>query len=252
MARGAVLNPNPWPLELEPLTLAKCLLSEAHGVTDASECGRLDPLSGQLGLVSPESIEGDRARTVFWLNLYNALILHRLCLRPVRGSVLMHLRMFDRVAYKVGGDPYPLSVIEHGVLRRNRRPPLRLRRALGPADARLRASPGRLDPRIHFALNCGARSCPPVRSYDPDRLDAQLERATASYLQAESTLEPERRRVTLPRLMRIYRADFGRRREQLEFAARYLPAVSGWIGDGAEIRIGYGRFDWTATRPASA
>jgi hypothetical protein len=159
--------------------------------------------------------------------------------------------MFDRVAYLVGGRPYPLNVIEHGVLRRNRRPPLRVRRTLRASDARLRAAPGRLDTRIHFALNCGARSCPPVRSYDADRLHPQLDLATASYLEAETRVDSRRRRVTLPRLMRIYRADFGRRRAQLEFAARYLPELRGWIGD-AEVRIGYGRFDWTAAGPASA
>jgi hypothetical protein len=251
MARPAVLNSWPAPLELEPLTLAQSLLYEARGISDAHECGRLDPLSGQLHVLSPSSIEGDEARIAFWLNLYNALILHCLCLRPLRGSLLTHLRMFDRVAYLVGGRPYPLNVIEHGVLRRNRRPPLRLRRVLRASDPRLQAAPGHLDPRIHFALNCGARSCPPVRSYDADRLDAQLDLATGSYLEAESLVDPVRRRVTLPRLMRIYRVDFGRRREQLELAARYLPEVRGWIGDGAEIRIEYGRFDWTAAQPAS-
>jgi hypothetical protein len=252
MARLRILNPDRAPTELEAVALSREILAEARAIEEPRQCTRLDVLAGQLHGIATERIGGDAARIAFWANLYNALILHCLCLSPVRGTLLRHLRMFDRVAYLVGDRPYALNVIEHGVLRRNGRPPLRLGRALRPSDARLRGSPGRLDPRIHFALNCGARSCPPVRSYDADRLDAQLDLATASYLEAESVVDSERRRVTLPRLMRIYRADFGRRREQLEFAARYLPEVRGWIGNGAEIRIGYGRFDWTAARPASA
>ena len=39
-----------------------------------------------------------------------------------------------------------------------------------------------LDPRIHFALNCGATSCPPIRVYSSANLDYQLDRAAASFL----------------------------------------------------------------------
>ena len=30
------------------------------------------------------------------------------------------------------------------------------------------------DPRIHFALVCGARSCPPIKLYTPDNVDQGL------------------------------------------------------------------------------
>ena len=42
-----------------------------------------------------------------------------------------------------------------------------------------------LDPRIHFALNCGATSCPPIRVYSSSNLDSQLDRAAASFLCAD-------------------------------------------------------------------
>ena len=42
-----------------------------------------------------------------------------------------------------------------------------------------------LDPRIHFALNCGAKSCPPIRVYSTPNLDSQLNRASASFLCAD-------------------------------------------------------------------
>ena len=47
---------------------------------------------------------------------------------------------------------------------------------------RRHARRARVDPRIHFALNCGARSCPPLAAWDPATLDADLERATAAYV----------------------------------------------------------------------
>jgi hypothetical protein len=252
MARLRILNPDPAPAELEAVALSREVLAEAKAVADPGQCARLDALAGQLHGVAPERIAGDAGRIAFWANLYNALVLHCLCLRPLRGNLLWHLRLFDRIAYRVGGRDYPLNLIENGVLRANRRPPYRLRPPLRLCDPRLRAAPSALDPRIHFALNCGARSCPPIRDYDPDSLDEQLELATRTYMAAEAAVDPGRQSVQLPRLMRLYRADFGDRDQQLEFAARYLPELRDWIDDEAgQVRLGYGRFDWTVARPVS-
>ncbi|HXG40988.1 MAG TPA: hypothetical protein VNJ28_08600, partial [Candidatus Limnocylindrales bacterium] len=94
--------------------------------------------------------------------------------------------------------------------------------------------------------------CPPIRDYDPDSLDDELELATRSYLEQETAVDPEGHRVRLPRLMRLYRADFGNRRQQLEFAARYLPDLKGWIDDrGERVRVAYGRFDWSVAAPVA-
>ena len=57
--------------------------------------------------------------------------------------------------------------------------------------------------------------------------------------------EADRGGVRLRRLMRIYAADFGRRDEQVRFAARYLPQLGEWLGDrSTPLRVTYGRFDW--------
>lgn len=253
MARARVLNPAPAPSRLEALDLSRLILAEARATQDPVQCARLDALTGQLHGVAPERIDGDAARIAFWANLYNALVLHCLCLKPLTGSLLWHLRLFDRVAYRVGGHDYPLNLIENGILRANRRAPFRLWKPLRARDPRLAAPPSRIDPRIHFALNCGARSCPQIRDYDPQALDAQLDLATRTYLEAETQLEPERGRVRLPRLMRLYAADFGDRARQIEFASRYLPRLAGVLREGeASVRIGYARFDWSvASRPSS-
>lgn len=36
-----------------------------------------------------------------------------------------------------------------------------------------------VDPRIHFALVCGAKSCPPIKLYTPENLDEGLDAAGA-------------------------------------------------------------------------
>jgi hypothetical protein len=252
-APGHVLNAQASPPSLDPLALARQILTEARAVRGPEQCRRLNTLTGQLHGIEPERIDGDDARIAFWVNLYNALVVHCLCLHPLHGSLLFHLRLFDRVAYRVGRHAYPLNLIENGVLRANRRPPYRRRRPLRDSDPRLTVAPSAIEPRIHFALNCGARSCPPIRAYEPESLDEQLDDATRAYLESESRLEPERRRVTLPRLMRLYAADFGDRDEQIRFAARYLPQLAVLLGErAARIRVEYGRFDWSVAAMPSA
>jgi len=55
-----------------------------------------------------------------------------------------------------------------------------------------------LDPRIHFALVCGAKSCPPIRVYTADALEEGLAAAAAAF--CESAPRPARRRRRPPGL----------------------------------------------------
>lgn len=53
------------------------------------------------------------------------------------------------------------------------------------------ASSSQVDPRIHFALNCGARSCPPVKLFTPDGLHGELQAAAAAFVAAEVSVPDE-------------------------------------------------------------
>ena len=230
----------------DPLALSIELLGEARSLGGGGESERMRRLAAALDRVDPTGIEGDAGRIAFWLNAYNGLLLHEASRHPRRGSLLRHRRMFRTVAYRVGGHDYPLDVIEHGVLRRNRRPPLSPRRLLGRRDPRLAALPSQLDPRIHFALNCGARSCPAIRTFS-EGLDEALRIATRAYLGSEVEIDRGARTVTLPALIKLYRRDFGSHAEQLEFVAAHLgEANAGWLrGHGGEVEVRYSRFDWS-------
>lgn len=68
------------------------------------------------------------------------------------------------------------------------------------------------DPRIHAALVCAARSCPPLRreAYTAGRLDEQLDANVREWL-ANSALNkfyPERRMVSVSPIFKWYRSDF--------------------------------------------
>ena len=245
-----ILNPEPAGGEREPVELSGALLS-ALQAPGSGGIAAADPLVSALHSVDPRDIAGDESRIAFWLNVYNSLLLHRLATRPARGNMALKPRLFSRTAYRVGAEVWSLNDIEHGVLRRNARAPLALRRQFRSTDPRFAALPSRLDPRIHFALNCGARSCPRIRVYDPAGLEADLEAATVAYVVAESELDAERGSVRLPGLMRLYRSDFGDRDEQLRFASARMPALESLLGRDDGPSVSYSRFDWTAV-PAVA
>ncbi len=230
-----------------PQAVAAGLLESARA-RDFSKAGELErDLTG----VDPYAIDGDEARLAFWINLYNARVLHEFGERPRQGSLMRHRKLFRKVGYTVGSDPFPLDVIEHGLLRLNARPAYSPRRLLRASDRRLGAAPTELDPRVHFALNCAATSCPPVQSYEADDIDGQLDLATRAYLQAETLIDRDEPRVKLPYLLKLYKPDFGgSRKEALRFVSDRLPGPDGdWLraqveGEGEGVHVGWSDYDW--------
>jgi hypothetical protein len=168
----------------------------------------------QAAFIVPKDQKSAQA---FWLNLYNALTLHAMADAGIQDSVLESLGFFNRYAYRVGNQILSLNQIEHGILRDNKAALVGLP-PFSSTDPKAKwVLP--LEPRIHFALNCGAASCPPIRAYGAEQLEQQLTLATQSYL-AECRVEGDT--VWLPRLLSYYPSDFG---NPLEFARRYRPEL---------------------------
>lgn len=67
----------------------------------------------------------------------------------------------------------------------------------------------KLDYRIHFALNCGAKSCPPIAFYSPEKLESQLGMATVSFLEGDTMVFPEKKEIHITRLFLWFMGDFG-------------------------------------------
>ena len=187
------------------------------------------------------AVRDDRERALaFWTNLYNAgtqLLLKR---RPgLYDSPLRFLRFFRAEAVTVAGRGLGLDAIEQGVLRGGRskyglgylpRLPRRFERRYA-VDC---------DPRIHFALNCGAESCPAIRAYRPGEVDDQLDVATASYLDGAVEYDPDRDVARVPRLFLWYRGDFGGGR-----AIRAMLESYDAVPADADPRLSYRRWDWS-------
>jgi hypothetical protein len=159
----------------------------------------------------PATLSDDGERLAFWINLYNALIIDAVIHFGIRRSVQELPGFFWRAAYEVGGNRYASTDIEYGILRANRGHPAIPGPHFGPRDPRRAHSLTRLDPRIHFALVCAARSCPPIAVYKGSEIDPQLALAARAFIRGGVEVDRERGAVCLSQIFQWYAPDFGGR-----------------------------------------
>ena len=192
-----------------------------------------------------EALADRGERLAFWINVYNALVLHGIVRLGVRASVRRVWNFFGRVSYRLGGHVLSLDDVEHGVLRDNRRRPWPPLRPFGAGDPRRALAVSPPDPRFHFAITCGAASCPPVGVYRASSIDAQLDLATRNFVNQEIAVEGER--LACSRLFKWYRADFEAAGGLAPFLLRHLddgPARRA-LAAGARPCASFRPYSWT-------
>lgn len=194
-------------------------------------------------------------KLAFWLNLYNAMVIDGIIHYGVRNSVNDVKGFFWRTAYEIGGYRFSLNDIEHGILRANAGHLILPGRQFAPNDPRRQFALDKIDFRVHFALVCGAKSCPPVNFYDADKVDHQLDAATRNFLWQTTTIHPEESLITLSKLLQWYGQDFGAgawmkiglgdRLALLACIKPYLPVDAFANFDLNRLRIQFKTYNWT-------
>ncbi len=189
----------------------------------------------RLQSFDPEALVSRAERLAFWINLYNALIVDAVIQFGVERSVNEAPGFFWRAAYNIGGQRYCAFDIEYGILRANAPHPAIPGHHFGAHDLRCRYSLERLEPRIHFALVCAARSCPPIGVYDAAHIDEQLDMAARAFIQ-NGGVEIDRAagQVRLSRIFQWYAPDFGGRPFALGDKRPLLKFIADYLADGAE------------------
>jgi hypothetical protein len=127
---------------------------------------------------------------------------------------------YNNVTVNVGGFMFSLQDLEHGLLRGNQKAPYALKKPFSKQDPRLGLIVKRPDSRIHFALNCGAKSCPPVRNYSSEHLMEELRVVATSFCEDEANvlIDRDRGELYLSRIFDWYRVDFCDSSHQLPHA----------------------------------
>ncbi|PIR19733.1 MAG: hypothetical protein COV48_00340, partial [Elusimicrobia bacterium CG11_big_fil_rev_8_21_14_0_20_64_6] len=165
-------------------------------------------------------------RLAFLINLYNAatlrLILDHYPIESIRriGPVWDPNKAWKLPVVKVFGRAVTLNTVEHEMIR-----------------------PVFKDPRVHFALVCAAKGCPPLRSeaYDGARLNSQLDDQARTFLsqKAKNDASAAGETAYLSAIFKWYMEDFGgSKKSVLIFVKKWLPVEESWTVDWTE-------YDWS-------
>ncbi len=193
---------------------------------------------------TPAAFATAPARLAYWLNAYNAFVLRSVAESPPSMRNVLtsspNNGFFRARTHRVDRRELTLDAIENREVRERFR-----------------------DPRAHVALNCGARSCPPLaaEAFSPRRLDAQLDRLASAWVASGAVvLDPSARTLRASSLLQWFAEDFrwsvrgrpdntavGPLRFVYAFASPSLRASleSACGADGARCRLEFAPYDWS-------
>ncbi|KAJ7947843.1 Ternary complex factor MIP1, leucine-zipper [Quillaja saponaria] len=151
-------------------------------------------------------------RLAFWINMYNACIMHGFIQYGVPSTPEKLLTLMNKATLIVGGNTINAQAIEHFILRRQAAYSMKEALRKGEKDEKesiVRQLYGlqQMDPNVTFALCCGTRSSPAVRIYTAEGVTAELEKSKLDYLQA-SIMVTSTKRIALPELLLRNMLDF--------------------------------------------
>lgn len=227
------------------VSYAKLSMTLVEAVRDGESFNHFTEMFAQ---VSQEELRADlnteAKNKAFWLNIYNAYVQILLLDKPElfedRNSWFGY-NFFSSPQVAIAGKELSFDDIEHGIMRRSK-----IKISLGYLQSWFVDDFiemfwwEEVDPRIHFALNCGAASCPYIAVFDPDRVEEQLDIATKQYLEENTVYDSVTDKVQVTRLMSWFRGDFGGISGAVQMLKDY-----GVIPADADPSVSFDEYDWT-------
>jgi hypothetical protein len=165
----------------------------------------------------------------FYVNAYNAWTIKLILsaypgIKSIKDLGSLLKSPWKKKIARINGDVITLDNIEHDILR-----------------------PRFKDPRIHFAVNCAAKSCPPLRSepYRGDILDRQLTEMTESFINDPKHNRMEGKTLYVSSIFKWYSEDFNG-----DIVGFFMKYAGGELKEKLErhqkeIKVEYLDYDWS-------
>lgn len=159
----------------------------------ARDLATLQNLRNTLAKVDVKSLNRDQ-QLAYWINLYNinstAVVAEKYPIESIRDlstDLIIRLNVFDKDLVPFGNGKISLNDIENTHIRE-----------------------GFHDPRIHFAINCAAKSCPPIRreAYVGARVQAQLDDQARTFLNGPNGMRVKGTQVRVTKVLDWFEKDF--------------------------------------------
>jgi Protein of unknown function, DUF547 len=213
--------------------------SPAHGfdykALKARDAAALQGVRQQLGRVNVAALT-PKQQLAHWINVYNVNTVATIVegyptksIRDLSTDPLIRLNVFKKERLPVGNARLSLNDVENDKIRE-----------------------GFKDPRIHFAINCAAKSCPPIRpeAFTGEKLDAQLDEQARLFLNgphgARFHRDGDTLVITTTKIMDWFSDDFEKwGGGKARFIRKYVPADKQKLIDQAkDIDFKFDDYDW--------
>lgn len=189
---------------------------------------RLDAYLRVLEGVGIGTIDRD-AQFAFYINAYNAWTLKLILsgypgIESIKDLGTVFKSPWKKEIVRIDGRLTTLDHVEHGILR-----------------------PRFKDARVHFAINCASRGCPPLitEPYQGDILEQQLDAVTGAFLNDPEYNRLEGNILYVSRIFKWFKEDFNK-----DIVGFFLKYAKGTLEEGLEagkgsIKIKYLDYDWS-------
>lgn len=179
-------------------------------------------LDAFVAAVGTAKVAGDdKAKLAFYVNAYNAIVLDEILEEYPLASVMKVDGFFKTRKHKVAGKELTLDQLENEVIRKQF-----------------------AEPRIHFVLVCGAKSCPPLRrkAATAANIEGLLESSAKRFIPRATKVKDGA--VTTSKLFEWFAGDFEKSDGSVaKYLARYVPKHKDAIlADGA--KLAYSHYSW--------
>ena len=204
-----------------------------YGALKAKDARTLQTLRAALSRTNVAALK-PKAQLAYWINVYNINTVATIVeaypvesIRDISTDPIIRLNVFKKERVPVGNELLSLDEVENKKIR-----------------------DGFHDARIHFAINCAAKSCPPIRpeAYTGDKLDAQLDDQARRFLASNVRFKRDGDELTIhtTKIMDWFGDDFDKwGGGRVAFIRKYMPAdKQQLIAQAKETDVEYDDYDW--------
>lgn len=164
----------------------------------------------------------------YWINVYNAFTVKLIVDNyPLESITDLHPTLhvpgvntvWHKKFFRIGNQKASLDEIEHQILRKQFN-----------------------EPRIHFAINCASKSCPPLRpeAYEAGKLEEQLTEQARSFINNPKYNQIEAERAEVSKIFSWFSGDFTKQGSLQEYLNKYST-----VQLRADAAIAYKDYDWS-------
>ncbi len=171
---------------------------------------------------APQKSWSEPEKLAYWINTYNVntvwLILEHYPLKSIMDIKEGEKTAWDIKFIEIKGQTYSLNDIENNILRKRFR-----------------------EPRIHFAVNCGAYSCPKLynKAFVASDLNERLNILAKEFINNKNKNILKQNKIRISRIFEWYGDDFNKEGSLIDFLNKYSD-----VKISADARVDYLEYDW--------